>query len=155
MGSEGEGGVRERGGVRKRGGVRERGGSEVCSSSVGAHGRGHTWSWAHMVMSVYRVWACMGHGRVWVVGGVVVGRGRSSYVGEGLSCPWCSSFVVAGRCHSWVGCCRLCRMVICGWWGGGSLWSPGVVCGRWVSFVGAGCFLCTLGTLVGAGHQLG
>ena len=88
-----ERGVRERGGVRKRGRVRERGGSEVCSSCVGAHGRGCTWSWARIVrgrvsvVGVYRSWASLSSmggalsskrdGQLWVVGrGVVMVPGR-------------------------------------------------------------------------------
>ena len=100
-GGRGSGGVGQwewgkREGVRGQGGVRERGGGEVHSSFVGTHrpwariGRG----WGVSVVGTYRVWARMGRGRVWVVGGVVVGCGRSSCVGEGLSCPW--ALVICG-----------------------------------------------------------
>ena len=109
------------------------------ASFVGAHRswacimRGRVW-----VVGMHLAWARMGRGRVWVVGGVVVGCGRSS-------------FVVAGRCHPWVGRCRLRDgrpWVV----GRGVVVVPGrcrlgVVCGRWVSFVGAGCCSCALGTL--------
>ena len=102
--------------------------------------RGRAWSWARIgrrrasVVGASRSWACICRGRVWIVAGVVVGRGRSS-------------FVVAGRCRPWVGRCRLCGMVVRGWWGGGSSWSLGVV--AWVSFGGAGYRLWALGVARG------
>ena len=173
---EREGGVRERGGVKEGGEVRERGGSEVCSWFVGAHrpwariGCGHTW-----FMGTHGSWVCMGsaHGFcAWVVGmhgswarmvhgcGHVSVRGvyqsgvglllavhaRHAWVG-GCRVRTHSSFVVAGHCRAWVGCCCLCRMVFHGWWGGGLSWSLGVV--AWVSFVGAGCCSWALGALCG------
>ena len=51
-------------------------------------------SWVHIVrgcasvMGMHHAWAHMGRGCIWVVGGVIVGHGNSSWVGEGLSCPW-------------------------------------------------------------------
>ena len=123
--SEREGGVRERGGVKEGRGVREREGSEVDSWFVGAHrpcarmGQGAPWSWACLghgrawVVGVHGSWSCLGCGHAWVVGrpwssariswgcisvvgGIVVGRGRSSCMGG-------------------------CRLIICG---GTTLYTP-------------------------------
>ena len=115
------------------------------------------------VVGMHLAWACMGHGCVWVMGAYELWVGSLLAVGARHAwvrgCPVCGrlSFVVAGHCRPWVGCCHL-------WdsrpWvvGRGVVVVPGccrlgVVCGRWVLFVGAGCCSCVLGTLVGAGHR--
>ena len=53
-------------------------------------------------MGAYGLWAHIMHGRVWVVGGVVVGHGRSLCMGEGLSCPW-ALVIHGGRSLSSMG----------------------------------------------------
>ena len=94
-GGRGSGGVGQwewgkREGVRVQGGVRERGGGEVHSSFVGTHRpwARRSWMGGVSVVGAYGSWARIVHGRVWVMGGVVVGCGQSLCVGEGLSCPW-------------------------------------------------------------------
>ena len=87
-------------------------------SSVGTH---H--SWAHMVCRWGGHVIC-GHSSFMVVGHCRPGVGHC-HLRDGR--PW-----VVGRGVVVVpGCCRL-----------------GVICGRWVSFVGTGCCSCALGTLV-------
>ena len=131
-----------------------------CSSSVGAHwswaciGRGCAWvvgahgSWVHMgcghalVMAVYQLGGAYQSG----VGSLLAVHAHHAWVG-GCHVRARLSFVVMGRCCAWVGHCHLCRMAVCGWWGGGLSWSLGVV--AWVSFVGAGCCLWVLGALCG------
>ena len=127
-------------------------------------------SWARIgrgcasCMGAYGSWACMGRGRIWVVGGVVVGCGCSSCVGEGLSCPWALVIRGGGSLSSMGGALSSAGRSSVGGGAGGRrgpwalslgcrLWALGIVCGRWVSFVGAGCCLCALGTPVGAGHR--
>ena len=77
----------------------------------------------------------MGRGRVWVVG--VYGSWVGSLLAMGARHSWWWVVVV----HGWG--IVICGTVVCGWWGGESSWSLGVV--AWVLFVGAGYCLWALG----------
>ena len=120
--------------------------------------------WTRMIMGAHHLWARISRGRASCMG--AYGSWVGSLLAVGACHAWVrgcpvrgrSSFVVAGRCRPWVGRCHLRdgRLWVVG---RGLVVVPGrcrlgVVCGRWVLFVGAGCCSCALGTLMGAGHRL-
>ena len=74
----------------------------MCSSSVGAHGRGHV-----SCMGAYGSWACIGHGRVWVMGTyhAWVHMGCRHVWVVGAYGAWVGSLLAVGGRYAWVRGC--------------------------------------------------